>query len=155
MSDPREQFFWTSQQCRVMLLRRETSVLSGESLTLTQRRCPYCDGKNVAAQRIYTIQCSASRTMDHCSCCARAFSATSHTPLSVAKYSANEGATSWPIFPISVPITVYHEGSYVVIYIGSIRTRLLHNVTSQSYIGVKTLSPPPLLQCMEPNAGFW
>ena len=54
-----------------------------------------------------------------------------------------------------LPVTVYHEGSYVVIYSGSIRTRLLHNVTSQSYIGVKTLSPPPLLQCMEPNAGFW
>src|SRR4029453_1641581 len=60
-----------------------------------------------------------------------------------------------PFFPISVPVTVYHEGRYVVIYSGSIRTRLLHNVTSQSYIGVKTLSPPPLLQCMEPNAGLW
>ena len=54
-------------------------------MTLPQRRCPYCDGKNVAEQRLYPIQCGAPRTMDHCSCCERAFSETRHTPLAHLK----------------------------------------------------------------------
>jgi hypothetical protein len=53
----------------------------GESMTLTQRRCPYCDGKNVAAQRTYTIQCGAPRTMYYCACCERVFSETNNPPL--------------------------------------------------------------------------
>ena len=54
-------------------------------MTLTQRRCPYCAGKNVVEQRIYTIQCGAPRTMYQCSSCERAFSETSHTPLAHLK----------------------------------------------------------------------
>ena len=54
-------------------------------MTLTQRRCPHGDGKNVAAQRIDTIQGGAPRTMYYCACCERAFSETSHTPLAQLK----------------------------------------------------------------------
>ena len=54
-------------------------------MTLTQRRCPYGDGQNIAEQRIYPIQCGAPRTMYHCACCERAFSETSHTPLAQLK----------------------------------------------------------------------
>ncbi len=35
-------------------------------MTLTQMRCPYCHGKNVEAQRTYTIQDGEHRTMYHC-----------------------------------------------------------------------------------------
>ena len=54
-------------------------------MTLTQRRCPYGDGQNIAEQRIYPIQCGAPRTLYHCVCCERAFSETSHTPLAHVK----------------------------------------------------------------------
>jgi len=54
-------------------------------MTLTQRRCPYCDGQNIAEQRIYPIQCGVPRTIYHCACCERAFSETSHTPLAHLK----------------------------------------------------------------------
>jgi transposase-like protein len=57
----------------------------GEIMTLTQRRCPYCAGGNVAAQRIYTIQCGAPRAMYQCAGCERAFSETSNTPLAHLK----------------------------------------------------------------------
>jgi hypothetical protein len=33
--------------------------------------------------------------------------------------------------------------------------KVLQNVTSQIYIGVKTLSHLAVLQCMEPNLVFW
>src|SRR6266849_9094261 len=46
----------------------------GEIMTLTQRRCPYCDGKNVEQQRTYTIKSGTPRTMYHCAPCARSFS---------------------------------------------------------------------------------
>ena len=35
-------------------------------MTLTHMRCPYCHGKNVEAQRTYTIQCGEPRTLYHC-----------------------------------------------------------------------------------------
>ena len=54
-------------------------------MTLTQRRCPYCDGQNIAEQRIYPIPCGAPRTMYHCARCERAFSETSHPPLAHLK----------------------------------------------------------------------
>src|SRR5437016_10555127 len=43
MTDPHEQFCWTSRQCRVMLLRRETSLSSGGdyvSLSRLNHRLP-------------------------------------------------------------------------------------------------------------------
>jgi len=54
-------------------------------MTLTQMRCPSCHGKNVAAQRTYTIQCGAPRTLYHCAPCARSFSETRQTPLAQLK----------------------------------------------------------------------
>jgi len=54
-------------------------------MTLTQMRCPYCDGKNVEEQRTYTIKCGVPRTMYHCAPCARSFSETSHTPIAHLK----------------------------------------------------------------------
>src|SRR5215831_6615629 len=57
----------------------------GEIRTLTQRRCPYGDGKNVAEQRIYPIPWGAPRTMYPCSCYEHAFSATRHPPLAHVK----------------------------------------------------------------------
>ena len=54
-------------------------------MTLTHMRCPYCHGKNVEAQRTYTIQCGAPRTLDHCAPCARSFSETRHTPIAQLK----------------------------------------------------------------------
>jgi DNA-directed RNA polymerase subunit RPC12/RpoP len=50
-------------------------------MTLTHMRCPYCHGKNVEAQRTYTIQCGEPRTLYYCAPCARTFSETRHTPL--------------------------------------------------------------------------
>ena len=50
-------------------------------MTLTHMRCPYCHGKNVEAQRTYTLQCGAPRTLYHCTSCARTFSETRHPPL--------------------------------------------------------------------------
>jgi DNA-directed RNA polymerase subunit RPC12/RpoP len=47
-------------------------------MTLTPMRCPYCNGKSIEAQRTYTIQCSAPRTLYHCAPCARSFSETRH-----------------------------------------------------------------------------
>ena len=57
----------------------------GEIMTLTQRRCPYCDGKNVEQQRTYTIKSGTPRTMYHCASCLRTFSETRHTPLAQLK----------------------------------------------------------------------
>ena len=54
-------------------------------MTLIQRRCPYCDGKNVEQQRTYTIKSGTPRTMYYCSACTRTFSETSHTPLAHLK----------------------------------------------------------------------
>ena len=54
-------------------------------MTLTYRRCPYCHGKNVEAQRTYTIQCGAPRTLYHCAPCARSFSETHYTPIAQLK----------------------------------------------------------------------
>jgi transposase-like protein len=54
-------------------------------MTLTHMRCPYCHGKNVEAQRTYTIQCGEPRTLYHCAPCARTFSETRHTPLAQLK----------------------------------------------------------------------
>jgi transposase-like protein len=54
-------------------------------MTLTHMRCPYCHGKNVEAQRIYTMQCGAPRTLYHGVFCVRTFSETRHTPLAYLK----------------------------------------------------------------------
>ena len=54
-------------------------------MTLTPIRCPYCNGKSIEAQRTYTIQCGAPRTLYHCAPCARSFSETSHTPIAQLK----------------------------------------------------------------------
>ena len=54
-------------------------------MTLTHMRCPYCHGKNVEAQRTYTIQCGEPRTLYHCAPCARSFSETRHTPIAHLK----------------------------------------------------------------------
>ena len=54
-------------------------------MTLTHMRCPYCHGKNVEAQRTYTIQCGEPRTLYHCAPCARSFSETRHTPIAQLK----------------------------------------------------------------------
>ena len=50
-------------------------------MTLTQRRGPYCTGKNIEQQRTYTIKSGTPRTMYHCSSCTRTFSETCPTPL--------------------------------------------------------------------------
>jgi transposase-like protein len=52
-------------------------------MTLTPIRCPYCNGKSIEAQRTYTIQCGAPRTLYHCAPCARSFSETRHTPIAL------------------------------------------------------------------------
>ena len=54
-------------------------------MTLTLRRCPYCHGTSIEAQRTSTIQCGAPWTLDHCAPCARSFSATRHTPIAQLK----------------------------------------------------------------------
>jgi len=54
-------------------------------MTLTHMRCPYCHGKNVEAQRTYTIQCGEPRTLYHCASCTRTFSETRHTPIAHLK----------------------------------------------------------------------
>ena len=54
-------------------------------MTLTHMRYPYCHGKNVEAQRTYTIQCGEPRTLYHCAPCARSFSETRHTPIAQLK----------------------------------------------------------------------
>jgi transposase-like protein len=54
-------------------------------MTLTPIRCPYCNGKSIEAQRTYTIQCGAPRTLYHCAPCARSFSETRHTPIAQLK----------------------------------------------------------------------
>src|SRR5215208_5851312 len=51
----------------------------------THMRCPSCHGKNVEAQRTYTMQCGAPRTLYHCASCARTFSETRHIPLAHLK----------------------------------------------------------------------
>jgi len=50
-------------------------------MTLTLMRCPYCHGTSIEAQRTYTIQCGAPRTLYHCAPCVRSFSETRHTPI--------------------------------------------------------------------------
>ena len=62
-------------------------------MTLTHMRCPYCHGKNVEAQRTYTIQCGEPRTLYHCAPCARTFSETRHTPLAQLKHHCPRGAS--------------------------------------------------------------
>ena len=54
-------------------------------MTLTPIRCPYCNEKSIEAQRTYTIQCGAPRTLYHCAPCARSFSETHHTPIAQLK----------------------------------------------------------------------
>src|SRR5262245_66471923 len=54
-------------------------------MTLTLIRCPYCHGTSIEAQRTYTIQCGAPRTLYHCAPCARSFSETRHTPIAQLK----------------------------------------------------------------------
>ena len=54
-------------------------------MTLTLRRCPYCHGTSIEAQRTYTIQCGAPRTLYHYTPCARVFSETRHTPIAQLK----------------------------------------------------------------------
>jgi transposase-like protein len=54
-------------------------------MTLTPMRCPYCHGKSIEAQRSYTIQCGAPRTLYHCAPCARSFSETHSTPIAQLK----------------------------------------------------------------------
>jgi len=54
-------------------------------MTLTPMRCPYGNGKSIEAQRTYTIQCSAPRTLYPCAPCARSFSETRHTPIAQLK----------------------------------------------------------------------
>ena len=54
-------------------------------MTLTPRRCPYCNGKSIEAQRIYTIQGGEPRTLYYCAPCARSFSETRHTPIAQLK----------------------------------------------------------------------
>jgi transposase-like protein len=54
-------------------------------MTLFPRRYPYCNGKSIEAQRIYTIQCGEPRTLYHCAPCARSFSETRHTPIAQLK----------------------------------------------------------------------
>ena len=54
-------------------------------MTLFPRRCPYCNGKSIEAQRTYTIQCGEPRTLYHCAPCARSFSETRHTPIAQLK----------------------------------------------------------------------
>ena len=54
-------------------------------MTLTHMRCPYCNGKNVEAQRTYTIQCGAPRTLYHCASCTRTFAETHPTPIAQLK----------------------------------------------------------------------
>jgi transposase-like protein len=50
-------------------------------MTLPPIRCPYCTGKSLEAQRTYTMQCGAPRTLYHCAPCARSFSETRPTPI--------------------------------------------------------------------------
>src|SRR5262252_4111746 len=50
-------------------------------MTLFSRRCPYCNGKSIEAQRTYTIQCGEPRTLYYCAPWARSFSETRHTPI--------------------------------------------------------------------------
>jgi len=54
-------------------------------MTLTHIRCPYCHGKNIEAQRTYTIQCGEPRSLYHCASCAQTFSETRHTPIAQLK----------------------------------------------------------------------
>jgi transposase-like protein len=54
-------------------------------MTLLCIRCPYWNGKSLEAQRTYTIQCGAPRTLYHCTPCARSFSETHHTPIAQLK----------------------------------------------------------------------
>ena len=66
-------------------------------LLLHHMRCPYCHRKNVEAQRIYTIQCGAPRTLYHCAPCARTFSETRHTPLAHLKRPLPSWCKSWQL----------------------------------------------------------
>src|SRR5262245_28614283 len=49
-------------------------------MTLPQRRCPYCAGKNIAQQRPYTLTSGTPRTLYYCSSCLRTCSATRQPP---------------------------------------------------------------------------
>jgi transposase-like protein len=54
-------------------------------MTLPLMRCPYGHGTSIEAQRTYTIQWGAPRTLYHCAPCARSFSDIRHTPLAPLK----------------------------------------------------------------------
>ena len=54
-------------------------------MTLTLMRCPYCHGTSIEAQRTYTIQCGAPRTLYHWAPWVRSFSETRHTPIAPLK----------------------------------------------------------------------
>jgi transposase-like protein len=54
-------------------------------MTLTQIRCTDCGGKNVEADRTYTIKEGAQRTMYYCASCGCSFSETKRTPLAHLK----------------------------------------------------------------------
>ena len=54
-------------------------------MILPPMRCPYCTGKSLEAQRTYTIQCGAPRTLYPCAPCARSFSETRQTPIAQLK----------------------------------------------------------------------
>jgi transposase-like protein len=54
-------------------------------MTLPPIRCPSCSGKSIEAQRTYTMQCGAPRTLYHGAPWARSFSATRHTPMAQLK----------------------------------------------------------------------
>ncbi len=54
-------------------------------MTLTLRRCPYGHGTSIEAQRTYTLQCGAPRTLYHCAPCVRSFSETRPTPIAQLK----------------------------------------------------------------------
>ena len=54
-------------------------------MTLPPIRCPSCSGKSIEAQRTYTMQCGAPRTLYHCAPCARSFSDTRPTPMAQVK----------------------------------------------------------------------
>src|ERR1043166_2104971 len=74
----------------------------GETMTLTDIRCPYCKGTNVEEQSTYTIKCGAPRTMYYCSSCERSFSETRNTPIAHLKT---------PIALVVQVLTALTEGS--------------------------------------------
>ena len=54
-------------------------------MTLTHMRCTDCGGKDVKAQRTYTIKHGEQRTMYACDACGSTFSSTRNTPMAHLK----------------------------------------------------------------------